>query len=83
MEEVCRRGAPPENPKSQLQEYFQGLGRPSPRYRVVSAEGPDHSPLFTIEAVVVDQVVGTGQGGKKAEAERAAALDALGRVERD
>ncbi len=81
LEEFCRRGAPPENPKSQLQEYFQGLGRPSPRYRLVSAEGPDHSPLFTIEAVVEDQVVGTGQGGKKAEAERAAALDALGRVE--
>lgn len=81
LDEVCRRGAPPENPKSQLQEYFQGLGRPSPRYRLVSAEGPDHSPVFTIEAVVEDQVVGTGQGGKKAEAERSAALDALGRVE--
>lgn len=81
LDEVCRRGTPPENPKSQLQEYFQGLGRPSPRYRLVSAEGPDHSPVFTIEAVVEDQVVGTGQGGKKAEAERSAALDALGRVE--
>ncbi len=81
LEEFCRQGTPPENPKSRLQEHFQALGRPSPRYRLVSAEGPDHSPVFTIEAVVEDQVVGTGQGGKKAEAERSAALDALERVE--
>ena len=80
IEEFSRRGAPPENPKGRLQEYFQGLGRTSPHYRVVSSEGPDHSPVFTIEAVVDDEVVGTGQGGKKADAERAAAQDALARI---
>ena len=77
MEGFFREGAPPEDPKSRLQEYVQGLGRPSPRYRVVSSGGPDHDPLFVVEVLVEDQVAGTGQGGKKVDAERAAAQDAL------
>jgi ribonuclease-3 len=80
LEEFCHQGAPPENPKSRLQEYFQGVGRPSPRYRVVSSQGPDHRPVFTVEVMVEEQVVGIGQGGKKADAERAAAQDALARL---
>ena len=80
LEEFCHQGAPPENPKSRLQEYFQGSGRPSPRYRVVSSQGPDHRPVFTVEVMVEEQVVGIGQGGKKADAERAAAQDALARL---
>ncbi|MBM3943304.1 MAG: ribonuclease III [SAR202 cluster bacterium] len=68
------------NPKSALQEYLQGLGRPAPRYRVVAAEGPDHSPTFTVDAVVEEEVIGQGRAGKKADAERAAALDALERL---
>jgi ribonuclease III len=80
LEEFCHQGAPPDNPKSRLQEYFQGLGRPSPRYRMVSSQGPDHRPVFTIEVMMEEQVVGTGQGGKKADAERAAAQDALARL---
>jgi ribonuclease-3 len=73
-------GQAPENPKSRLQEYFQGLGRSSPRYHLISVEGPDHSPRFTVAARVEDQVVGSGQGGKKADAEKAAAEDALARL---
>ena len=80
LEEFCRQGTPPENPKSRLQEYFQSLGSPSPRYQVVGAEGPDHSPVFTIEVLVDQEVMGAGRGGKKSEAERAAAQDALKRL---
>lgn len=74
---LSQGGPPPENPKSRLQEYLQGQGRPTPIYRVAHREGPDHCPVFTIEAVVDGQVVGAGRGGKKAEAERAAAESAL------
>ena len=77
LAEMARRGAPPENPKSQLQELLQGTGRPTPTYRVSGREGPDHNPTFTVEAVVDDQVVGIGRGSKKSDAERLAAESAL------
>ena len=80
LDQFTREGPPPENPKSHLQEYIQGLGRAAPHYRLVSSDGPDHSPVFTIEVLVEDEVVGTGQGGRKADAERTAALDALVRL---
>ncbi|MFQ6027538.1 MAG: ribonuclease III [Dehalococcoidia bacterium] len=80
LENFSQTGAAPENPKSRLQEHFQGLGRPSPKYQVVSTEGPDHSPVFTVEVRVEEDVIGTGQGGKKADAEKSAAEDALARL---
>lgn len=80
LEEFSPQGAPPENPKSRLQEYLQGLGRPTPRYRLVSSQGPDHRPLFTVEVLVEDEAVGAGQGGSRADAERCAAQDALSRL---
>ena len=80
LQDFCQQGAPPENPKSRLQEHLQRLGQPSPHYRVVSIEGPDHSPIFTVEVLNEDEVIGTGLGGKKSDAERAAAQNALSRI---
>ncbi len=80
LEEFFQQGLPPENPKSQLQEYVQALGRPAPRYRLLSTEGPDHQPVFTVEVTVEDEAVGEGRGGNRADAERTAAEDALGRM---
>lgn len=80
LSEFCRRGSSVENPKSRLQEYFQSQGASSPRYELVSSEGPDHNPLFTVQVLVDDEVMGAGKGGKKAEAERSAAQDALDRL---
>ena len=74
---LSKGGAPPENPKSRLQEFLQGQGRPTPTYRLTCREGPDHSPVFSVEALVGEKVIGKGQGGKKSDAERAAAEDAL------
>ena len=74
---VERAGGPPENPKSKLQEMVQRQGLNPPKYRLVSSEGPDHGPVFTVEVLVDGEVVGTGAGGKKTEAERAAAEAAL------
>ena len=77
LNDIIQRGSPPENPKSRLQELLQGMGRPTPSYRVSGREGPDHCPVFTVEAVVEEAVIGEGRGGRKSDAERAAAEDAL------
>ena len=70
-------GGPPENPKSLLQELVQGQGLNPPTYNLVSSEGPDHGPIFTVDVLINGQIVGTGAGGKKSEAEGAAARSAL------
>jgi ribonuclease-3 len=71
-------GSPPaENPKSRLQEFLQGNGLPTPTYRLVDRQGPDHNPVFTMEVLVADEIIGKGEGGKKSDAERAAAEQAL------
>ena len=71
---------PRENAKSSLQEFVQGQGRPAPQYRLLSYEGPEHGPVFTVEVVVEDEVLGVGHGGSKAGAERTAAENALTRL---
>lgn len=73
----------PENPKSILQEMVQGQGLNPPTYNLVSSEGPDHGPVFTVDVLVDGQVVGTGAGGKKSEAEGAAAQAALAALSGD
>ena len=67
----------PQNAKSALQELVQGQGHPSPIYRIVEVTGEDHAPMFTAEVTVADNVAGRGTGARKAEAEQAAAADAL------
>ena len=80
LEEFFDGGTPQENPKSHLQEHVQGQGLPAPRYRLVSSEGPDHGPVFTVEVLVGGQVVGVGHGSSKAGAEKTAASEALVRL---
>ena len=69
-----------ENPKSYLQEFVQAHGSSSPSYRLVSSEGPDHGPLFTVEVLVEGEVLGIGQGGSKSNAESTAARMAMARL---
>jgi ribonuclease-3 len=63
--------------KSRVQEIVQGRGEPTPVYRVVAVEGPDHERAFTIEILVGDRVLGRGEGRSKTEAEQAAAAEAM------
>jgi ribonuclease-3 len=81
LSDYCRQGKTPENPKSQLQETLQGQGISTPRYQVVSIDGPDHQPRFTVAVLVDDKVLAQGMGSKKADAERAAAQEALAQYE--
>ncbi|CAN5464012.1 MAG: ribonuclease III [Chloroflexi bacterium] len=64
-------------PKSRLQELsFADSGR-APRYRVVSAEGPDHAKHYVVEVLIDGEVVGTGEGSNRRTAESEAAAAAL------
>ena len=83
LEEFFCGSIPQENPKSSLQEYVQGQGMSTPRYRLLSSEGPDHGPVFTVEVMVDSEVLGVGHGGSKAGAERTAAEEALARLASD
>jgi len=62
--------------KTELQEQLARSGR-SVLYRVVEVEGPPHDRTFTAAAVIDDEVVGTGVGRSKKDAEQAAAEQAL------
>lgn len=75
--------APParavSNPKSALQEWALGQGRPLPSYRVVERTGSDHAPIFTVEAAVQGLEPLTGKGRSRQDAEKAAATALLQR----
>ena len=80
LEEFFSAAIIEENPKSCLQELVQGRGYSAPSYRLVSSEGPDHGPVFTIEVLVEGEVMGVGQGGSKSSAESSAAKVAMARM---
>ncbi len=65
------------NPKGRLQELLQDRHRKAPAYHTVSTEGPDHARTFVVEVRFGDQLLGSGAGPSKREAEQAAAAAAL------
>ena len=65
------------DPKTQLQEWAQGLGLPLPVYAVVKRTGPDHAPVFTVAVRVDGHDPEDGEGRSRQEAEKAAALAML------
>jgi ribonuclease III len=63
--------------KSRLQELAQGQLGVTPRYRLVSAEGPSHDRRFVAEVLVGAHVAAQGMGRSKQQAEQEAAAHAL------
>lgn len=63
--------------KTQLQEDVQTRLKLSPRYRVVSEEGPDHEKVFEVEVSIGSELYARGRGRNKKEAEQAAARATL------
>lgn len=63
--------------KSSLQERIQALYRMTPLYRIIDESGREHDKTFTVEALLDEEVIGTGHGKSKKEAEQAAAHNAL------
>ncbi len=65
------------NPKGQLQELLQSKSTGSPNYTIISQEGPDHAKRFEANVEWAGEILGTGTGQSKKEAEIAAAGMAL------
>lgn len=63
--------------KSTFQETVQESTKNSPLYQVIKETGPDHSKEFTVGVYVNSQLLGTGVGRNKQEAEQLAATNAL------
>jgi ribonuclease III len=70
-----------QDPKSRLQELVQAQGFGPPLYRTCAANGPEHRKTFDVEVLVNQKVVGSGSGLSKQAAAKAAARDALERLE--
>ena len=69
------------DPKTALQEWAQARKLPPPEYIEVKRTGPDHAPIFTIEARLADGQSEQATAKSKREAQQAAAhalLDRLG-----
>lgn len=64
--------------KSELQEYVQGKGRPTPVYETIGEEGPPHDRTFTVKVCLEGDDLATGVGKTKRQAEQSAAEKALG-----
>lgn len=76
-----RGGQSDRDPKSMLQEWVQGRALGVPVYRIVAESGPDHSKDFIVEVSVNGKPVGRGAGRSKQSASKAAALEALTKLE--
>lgn len=63
--------------KSRLQELAQAELQATPTYRTVSAVGPDHAKVFTVEVMVGDRPLAQGSGYSKQQAQQEAARKAL------
>jgi ribonuclease III len=79
LEEVAS-GAGRLDYKTLLQELSHEKLKLSPRYRVVSESGPEHSKVFEVEVCIGESVYARATGRNKKEAEQAAARTTLDRL---
>jgi ribonuclease-3 len=64
-----------------LQEWAQARSLPPPQYNVVSRSGPDHAPVFEIQAVLITGETETATANNKRKAEQAAAKALLNKLD--
>ncbi len=72
--------APPQHPKTALQEWAQGKSLPLPEYKIVKQAGPDHAPVFDVRLNVRGHTAVVAQGDSRQEAEKQAALEFLKKI---
>lgn len=65
------------DPKTTLQEWAQGHKMPPPKYVEIARSGPDHAPVFEIEAQLANGVSATASGPSKRQAQQMAAVKLL------
>ena len=66
--------------KTALQEFVQRRANQELSYRMAGEQGPDHNKTFAAEVLLNGQLVGSGTGHSKKEAEQAAAASALAKL---
>ena len=71
----------PKTPKSLLHELIQQHPEYSlPEYRLIKRLGSDNAPIFTVEVLINEEVLGKGKGSRIALAEQNAAEQALVKI---
>lgn len=73
----CLSGNMQTDYKTRFQEIIQKNSEKKVTYELISEEGPDHDKVFRTQVKVENQVMGTGEGKSKKEAEQNAARHAL------
>jgi ribonuclease-3 len=68
---------PDKDHKTLLQERVQESLHTTPRYSLVSTQGPEHEKIFLVALEIEGAVVAEGSGRSKKEAEQDAAAKAL------
>jgi ribonuclease III len=63
--------------KSNFQELAQEKTAITPSYKIIKEIGPDHNKVFTVGVYLKDDLVTTGEGKSKQEAEQDAAQKAI------
>lgn len=80
-ERVATARAVARDPKTALQEWAQARGLPPPAYADLDRDGPDHAPLFSVEARLADGRAAAGRAPSKRAAQQAAAEALLASLE--
>lgn len=75
--------APPQHPKTALQEWAQSKGLSLPSYEIAGQSGPDHMPVFDVVLRVEGYDELTVQGRSRQEAEKKAARTFLTNIGQD
>lgn len=70
------------DPKTALQEWAQARRLQPPSYELMSRSGPDHAPVFLIEAQLDNGARAQASAGNKRHAEQAAAKALLAQMEK-
>ena len=69
--------APPQHPKTSLQEWAQGQSFALPEYEITAQDGPDHAPEFEITLSVEGYPPMSARGRSRQQAEKEVALKFL------
>ncbi len=75
--------ATPQDAKTRAQEWAQARGLSPPEYRTLDRSGPDHAPVFKVEARLGNGASAVGEAGTKKTAEQQAAAELLNKVADD
>lgn len=69
------------NSKAILQEYTQSMTKETPVYELIEEKGPAHNKIFTVQVSYNNEIISTGQGKSKKDAEQHAAYNACIKLE--